>query len=209
MAGDDLAAAILVGGQSRRMGENKALIRLQPDGPTVIETVVRKLREVTNEVTLVGSDANPYGFLELPQIPDVTPKIGALGGIHTALSGTTSAHLLIVACDMPFLNVTLLRYMAAQPRDYDALVPVLDRPQPLHAIYARSCLPLIEESIRSGDYRATGWLGAANVHTIDRDTMQRFDPDLRSCFNMNTPADTARARQTIMDMSHRLHRPRT
>ncbi len=195
MADSDLSAAVLVGGQSRRMGENKALLRLEPGGPTVIETVVQKLRAVAGDIMLAGCDPEPYAFLGLPHIPDVEPGIGALGGVHSALTTMTTPHVLIVACDMPFLNADLLRYMAAQPRDYDALVPVFDRPQPLHAIYAKMSLPLIERSIQAGDLRGTGWLAQANVRAIDRETMRRYDPDLLSCFNMNTPADVAHARR--------------
>lgn len=195
MAGDDLTAAVLVGGRSRRMGENKALIRFDPGGPTVIESVVRKLRAITGDIVLVGSDPAPYSFLGLPIASDLTPGIGALGGIHAAITAATSPHILIVACDMPFLNAELLRYMAGRPRDYDALVPMLDRPQPLHTVYARSCLPYIEQSIAAGNHRATGWFAEANVHTIDRDTIRRHDPDLLSCFNMNTPQDLAFAKR--------------
>ncbi len=197
MAGDGLAAAILVGGRSRRMGENKALIRLDPHGPSVIETVVQRLGAVTGDIVLVGSTPEDIAFLGLHHISDQTPGIGALGGIQAALGATASPHILIVACDMPFLSVNLLQHMAALPRDYDALVPMLDRPQPLHAIYARNCLPHIDRSIHSGDYRATGWLSGANVRSIDRDTMRRHDPTLLSCFNMNTPADVAHARRII------------
>jgi molybdopterin-guanine dinucleotide biosynthesis protein A len=203
LAGDDLAAAILAGGQSRRMGENKALLRLERSGPTVIETVVDTLRAITSDIVLVGSNLSDYESLGLPQVPDLVPGIGALGGIHAALASATASHLLIVACDMPFLNVALLRYMAAQPRDYDALVPMPDRPQPLHAIYTHACLPPIEQSINSGNYRASGWLAGVNVRTIERETMQSHDPELLSCFNMNTPEDVTRARERIATMSLR------
>jgi molybdopterin-guanine dinucleotide biosynthesis protein A len=196
---DALTAAILTGGKSRRMGEHKALLTIGPDGTTVVETVARKLGEVASEVVLVGGDQASYAFLVLPWIADQIPNSGPLGGIHAALAATGSPHLLVVACDMPFLNVGLLRFMAAIPRDYDALVPVLDRPQPLHAIYARSCLPLIDQRLRSGQYKVTGWFGDADVRTIDRAMMERYDPTLRSCFNMNTPDDAALARQLWAD----------
>jgi molybdopterin-guanine dinucleotide biosynthesis protein A len=209
MTGDDLAAAILAGGQSRRMGENKALLRLDPSGPTVIETVVDTLRAITPNIVLVGSNLAAYESLGLPQVPDLVPGIGALGGIHAALASTTASHLLVVACDLPFLNVALLHYMATRPRDYDALVPMLDRPQPLHAIYTHACLPPIEQGINSGNYRATGWLAGVNVRSIERETMQSHDPELLSCFNMNTPEDVTRAKQRIATMSHRHHLPRT
>ena len=194
MSGDGLTAAILVGGQSRRMGEDKALLTIEPGGVTVVESVVRALGAVTSEIVLVGSNTSAYAFLDLPRIADAVPGAGPLGGIQAALTGTGSSHILVMACDMPFLSADLLRYMAGCPRDYDVLVPVLGQPQPLHAIYAQTCLPMIDQSLRAGQYKVTGWYEQANVRTIERATLQRYDPDLRSCFNMNTPEDVAFAR---------------
>ena len=196
-----LTAAILVGGQSRRMGVNKALLLIAPDGTTVVESVVRKVRQVADEIVLVGADnvVADYAFLDLPWIADIVPGIGPLGGIHAALIETGNPHLLVTACDMPFLNVSLLRYMAARLRDYDVLVPVLGQAQPLHAIYARTCLPLIEESLQSGRYKVSGWFDRANVRTIEQSVVERYDPDLRSSFNVNTPEDLAVARKLWAD----------
>jgi molybdopterin-guanine dinucleotide biosynthesis protein A len=200
MPGDDrLTAAILVGGQSRRMGTNKALATIHPDGTTVVESVVRALRQVADEIVLVGSDgvAGNYTFLDLPWVADIFPGTGPLGGIHSALTGTGNSHLLVVACDMPFLNVDLLRHMMSLPRDYDVLVPVIGQPQPLHAVYARSCVPLIAESLNQGRYKVSGWFKSANVRTIEESVVAQFDPSLRSSFNVNTPEDLALARTFI------------
>jgi molybdopterin-guanine dinucleotide biosynthesis protein A len=198
MPGDDLlTAAILVGGKSRRMGTNKALATIRPDGTTVVESVVRALRQVAEEIVLVGSHdvARNYAFLDLPWVADIVPDSGPLGGIHAALTGTGNSHLLVTACDMPFLNVDLLRYMMSLPRGYDVLVPVIGQPQPLHAIYARSCLPLIEESLHEGRYKVSGWFDRANVRTIGESVVAQFDPSLRFSFNVNTPEDLVLARE--------------
>lgn len=202
MGGSDLTAAILVGGQSRRMGTNKALLAITPDGATVVETVARALAMVAHEVVLAGAATVDYAFLGLPRLDDTVPGAGPLGGIQAVLDAASGSHVLVVGCDMPFLSVDLLRYMAAHPRDYDALVPVLGRPQPLHAIYAPSCLPLIDASLQAGRYQVTGWFAQANVREIDRETIRRHDPSLRSCFNMNTPTDVEQARQLWAGTSH-------
>ena len=88
-----------------------------------------------------------------------------------------------------------MRYMFSLPTDPDVVVPVLERPHPLHAIYSPVCLPHIERNLRGGNNKVTGWFEHVRVHEIDRATMERFDPDLLSCFNMNTPEDHAFARQ--------------
>jgi molybdopterin-guanine dinucleotide biosynthesis protein A len=190
----DLAAAILIGGRSRRMGTDKALLRLHDAGPTVIETVATVTASVADEVFLIGDRAQAYAFLGLPSIDDLVANAGALAGIHAALAASTRSHLLVVGCDMPFLNADLLRFMRDLPRDYDVLVPVLEQPHPLHAIYAASCLPLIEANLSDGHRRVMGWWDEAKVREIPQAEIARHDPTLRSCFNMNTPDDLAVAR---------------
>ena len=197
MGSDGLTAAILVGGQSRRMGTNRALLTIDPDGSTIVETIARKLGAVADEVVLVGSETAEYAFLDLPQVADMVPGAGALGGIFSALAATARLHVLVVACDLPFVNVNLLRYMASCPRDYDVLVPILDQLQPLHAIYARTCLPLVEQSLRSGRYKVTGWFDQANLRTLEHSIIQRYDPTLLSTFNMNTPENLAFAKRVL------------
>jgi molybdopterin-guanine dinucleotide biosynthesis protein A len=182
------------------MGTNKALLTIATDGTTIVESVVRKLSQVADDVVLVGKDHADYAFLGLTQIADLIPGAGPLGGIYSALMETGCPNVLVAACDMPFLNVRLLRSMASAPRDFDVLVPMLDQAQPLHAIYARSCLPHIDRSLRSGRYKVTGWFGHANVRRMERSVLERYDPLLRSCFNMNTREDVEWAR-TVWEQS--------
>lgn len=197
---EPLSAAILVGGRSRRMGQNKALIRLTPDAPRLVDSVIATVRAVADEVFLVGSalDDSRWSFPGIRTVPDLVARAGALGGIHAALRAASYDHVLIVACDMPFLQVDLLRFMAEQPGGYEALMPLVGQLQPLHAIYARSALPLIEARLSASDYRVTSWFGEGTVHTIPPETVARFDPDLRSCFNMNTPRDLEEAKSILL-----------
>jgi molybdopterin-guanine dinucleotide biosynthesis protein A len=179
------------------MGRNKALLTIPPDGLSIVETVVRKVGQVTGEIVLVGADMTDYAFLGLPWIADSIPNAGPLAGIHAALGETGSSHLLVVGCDMPCLSAALLEYMASLPREYDVLQPGIDQPQPLHAIYAQSCLPLIDRNLRSARYKVSGWFAQANVQTIDRETILRHDPAGRSWFNVNTPEDYEIAKQVL------------
>lgn len=192
-----LAAAILVGGRSRRMGRDKALLRLDENGPTIIETVAQVVASVADAVILVGARDDAYAFLGLPVVDDLIPDSGALGGIHAALTTTQHSHLLVVACDMPFLNGDLLQFMRDLDHDADVLVPVLDRPHPLHAIYAATCLPLIERNLRASNNRVMGWWDAARLRRLSQEEIAQHDPMLRSCFNMNMPDDLAMATRMI------------
>jgi molybdopterin-guanine dinucleotide biosynthesis protein A len=193
-----VGAAILAGGESSRMGENKALLRLAPGGPTLVETVVARLGEAGNESPLlVAYSPADYAFLRLPIFPDSVQGKGALGGILTALQRSTQERVLVVGCDMPALNPALLRYMSRQPAGYDAYVPAWKsqsgerQVEPLHAVYGRSCIPEIEGRIREGRLKLSDLLDALNVLYLPEADMRKYDPDLRSFSNINTPEEWA------------------
>ncbi len=168
----------------------------------MVSLAVESLQTVADEILLVGSDPEPYAFLGLPQVPDVFPGAGSLGGIYSGLRAARNSFALAVACDMPFLNPTLLRYMAELPRDYDVLVPVLDEPEPMHAIYSRACLPWMEEKLGAGRYKIISWFDRARVHCLESNVIRRYDPDLRSFFNMNTPAEWVQAQEMLRAEPH-------
>src|SRR5690349_521379 len=113
---DDLGVIILAGGQSRRMGRNKALLRLTPDRPTLIEEVAATVAPL-GPILLVTNTPDAYAFLDLPMVPDARPGAGALGGLYSGLLATACPFNLVVACDMPFLQPALLRALADQPRN--------------------------------------------------------------------------------------------
>ncbi|MDP9350964.1 MAG: molybdenum cofactor guanylyltransferase [Chloroflexota bacterium] len=202
MSVQPLTGLLLTGGRSSRMGQNKALLSLAPGGMPVVSLAVESLQTVADEILLVGSDPEPYAFLGLPQVPDVFPGAGSLGGIYSGLRAARNSFALAVACDMPFLNPTLLRYMAELPRDYDVLVPVLDEPEPMHAIYSRACLPWMEEKLEAGRYKIVSWFDRARVYCLESNVIRRYDPDLRSFFNMNTPAEWVQAQEMLRAEAH-------
>jgi molybdenum cofactor guanylyltransferase len=191
-----VSCAVLAGGHSRRMGRDKALIKL--DGVPLLQRAIETLRSISNDVYVVG-DRTPYHQFGAPVYQDTFPEGGALGGIATALLRARFDHVLVVACDMPYLNADLLRALAAEPRDFDALVPVLaDEPraeageprfETLHAIYSKNCLPAILELLDQRKLKIAEFLDTVNVRTIDANWIRRFDPELHSFINANHPDD--------------------
>jgi len=203
-----LSAAILAGGLSRRMGADKALLRLVPDGPTLIERVVSAVRAVADELLIVAND-DRLAHLGLPIVPDAYLGAGSLGGIYSAVAAAAHDHCLVVACDMPFLSASLLRAMAAEPRDYDVLAPYLvvgeNRQgggkgvyETLHAIYGRAALPAMREQLEAENYRIVGFFPQVRVQPLPETYLRRHDPDLRSIFNANTPERLAEARAMLV-----------
>src|SRR5687768_15192497 len=110
-----LSAAALAGGQSRRMGADKALLPLVPGGQPMLGVVLERLSEVADDVFVVANDEARYAPLGARIVPDLQRDVGALGGIHAAIASSLHEHCLVVACDMPFLSRPLLRRMAGEP----------------------------------------------------------------------------------------------
>lgn len=201
-----LSAAVLAGGMSRRMGTDKALLPLVPGGPPLLRLVLDRVAQVADETVVVASDRPAYGGFGVRVVPDRYAEAGTLGGIATALETAAHPHVLVVACDMPFLEPSLLRWMAVQPRDYDVLVPRLPGEsrqgtgfvfQTLHAIYGRGCVPAIVEQLAAGRRQVIGFFPNVRVRPIELEEVRRVDPPLRSFFNANTPEAATEARRLI------------
>lgn len=203
-----LSGVILAGGESRRMGEDKAF--LQVGGQLLVERVLEAVSAVADETIIVANTPEKYADFPARLASDVYPGTGALGGIYTGLLVAEHPRSLVVACDMPFLNVGLLRYMAGQPWQYDAVIPYLgeDEPSaetqttakardlhPLHAVYSKRCLGPIKKAIDRGDLRTIAFLPEVDVRFVSRQEIHRFDPEHRSFFNANTPEELSYARE--------------
>ena len=195
---DSVRIAILAGGQSSRMGTDKALVRL--DGKPIIQHVIERLQPLGLPLTLITNTPDAYAEFGPPMVGDVLPNNGSLGGIYTALVHSETPYTLIVGCDMPLLNADLLAYLIEQRESADIIVPIIaDRPENLHAVYHRACLPVIREQIDSGVLKVNRLLDRLTVHRVDEPTLRRFDPDLRSFINVNTPDDLARVAGMIKE----------
>ena len=111
--------AVLAGGQSRRMGRDKALLPL--GGQTLIERVLAAAHPLGYPRVIIG-DPTAYAHFGLPVHPDRRPSLGPLGGLYTALS-TTATPVLLLACDLPFLTPDFLRHLVNRRGPHQAVVP--------------------------------------------------------------------------------------
>lgn len=188
---------VLAGGLSTRYGSPKAFATVA--GERIVDRAATALREVTERVVVIANDPAIAGALGLPTRPDVQPGLGALGGIHSALTwagdeGRPGA--LVVACDMPFVSVPLLRRMLALAPAADVVTPESGGPrgiEPLCAYYATSCLPAIEAAIARGDVRAIAFHEAVRVTRIPLDEVRTYGEPATIFLNVNTPEDRERA----------------
>jgi len=191
-----VSGIILAGGKSRRLGQDKALIRL--GARTLIQIVVEKLQCLSDEVILSTNEFDRFAFLGVRMVRDVYSEGGVLGGLYSGLQSAKSPFALVVGCDMPFLNLNLLRFMILHAPGYDVVVPRLSMGiEPLHAIYARTCLEPIRETLEKGRLRIVDFWDRVRVCYIEQDEIEVLDPQKLSFFNINTPEDLDRAREVL------------
>jgi molybdenum cofactor guanylyltransferase len=186
--------AILAGGRARRLGgQDKSALRVGP--ATILERLSTALDGLTDRVFMVAGDPAAASRLGPNAVPDRLPDAGALGGIYTALCEASGSHVLVVACDLPFLTTPLLaRLISLADDEYDAVVPrTADGVQPLCAVYARRLAEPIRRRIESGHLKVQDLFGAIRIRDVGPDEIAVFDPDGRLFFNVNTPDDLEQA----------------
>jgi len=221
-----ISGIILAGGASRRMGQDKAF--LQVGDELLIDRVLKAVRAVADDIVIVTNSPEKYAGYPARLVRDAYPGTGALGGIYTGLLAAEHSCGIVVACDMPFLSVELLQYMAGQIEQYDVVMPyvgddqssantqdaalrqVQEGPQdtarardlhPLHAIYCKRCLEPMGRAIGRGDLRAIAFLPEVRVRFVGRQEIARFDPEHCSFFNANTPEELRYARELTKSRS--------
>lgn len=184
---EQIAAFILAGGASSRMGTDKSQLRLEQQ--TFTQRIAETLLQLTDSVFIVGRDSDESS---LRSVADVYPKWGALGGIHAALAACSREWAIVVACDLPFVTSELFSYLAEQRMDHDAIVPIQEdgRPQPLAALYrVDPCLRQATDLIEAGRRRPLDLLNAVKTRWVAFDEMRNFARAQSFFVNINTPED--------------------
>ncbi|MGQ0570594.1 MAG: molybdenum cofactor guanylyltransferase [Armatimonadota bacterium] len=188
----DLTGIVLAGGQSRRMGTNKAFVNV--DGVPMIERVLRALDAGCAEILIVAKDPAGYAHLGPRVIADESSEQTPLVGVCSGLRVATTPWAFVAACDLPYLSPEAVRLLARLALGYDAAVPRIRALwHPLHAVYARAALPLIDARRAAGERRMTVALDALRVRPITADELAEADPTLRTLRNVNSPAVLKRA----------------
>lgn len=196
-------AIVLAGGRSTRLGRDKASEPLL--GRPLLQHVLDRISGLVDELIIVRAPRQALPeidtALQLRVVDDAYPGRGPLGGIYTGLHAARAGRCLAVACDMPLLSRLLLGELLRRSAECDVVMPVIEFPEPLHAVYARSCVEAMRERLDSGQLKITGFLGAVHVCYMREAECRSFDPDLRSFVNTNTEEDLVRARALLAEES--------
>ena len=197
-----MTSIVLAGGKGGRLGRDKTLERV--GGRSMLRRVVDCLTLICDEIIVVIAQGQPEPSLsaEARVVVDLYPGKGSLGGIYTGLVASGSFHNLVVACDMPFLNPSLLRYLMKVSPGFDVIIPRdrVGRLEPLHALYSKNCIDPINQQIQQGDLKVDGFLGQVRVRYVEEAEIDEFDPQHLSFFNINTPADLEKAEALIKEV---------
>ena len=185
----EVSGFVLAGGESLRMGQDKALLELA--GVAMVVRTARLVESVAGTAVVIAG-AKPYELLGLRMIGDDWPGAGPLGGIATALRVANTAWSLVVACDLPYLTKNWLDYMVqrAISSAADAVLPMNDRgAEPLCAMYHKRCEVSIRGALDRGIRKVTDGLAELRIEPIEPAEWKSFDRDGLLFKNMNSPAD--------------------
>ena len=193
-----MSSIILAGGRSSRFGQDKCSLVL--GGENLLKRIVDSLGELGDEIILVLAPGQASPFMHSTSNVKITTDIyfgkGPMVGIYSGLKEISDDYAVVVACDMPFLNFGLLRYMIGLVSGFDLVIPRIgDNVEPVHAVYSRSCIKILAEMIQEDNLKVSNLIERVKVRYVVERELTSFDPELLSLFNINMPADLETAEQ--------------
>jgi molybdopterin-guanine dinucleotide biosynthesis protein A len=163
---EQATAIIMAGGDSTRIGKDKSMLPI--NGKPMIKHICDQLRPHFDQILVSSCDKSEYDFLGVEIIPDRLAGQGPLMGIASALKASANEVNFVIACDIPEVDMSFVRTMLRQVRDYDAVVPTTGPSQyePLFAVYKRDILAAVEDALSSGSNRIMDALTSCKVKYI-------------------------------------------
>jgi molybdenum cofactor guanylyltransferase len=195
----DVTGVILAGGKSRRMGEDKRFLTVGT--ATLLDRCRSIMSACFQEVLLItAQDSPPLEGHGCQVYQDLIPNCGSLGGLYTGLQYASSRRVFVVACDMPFLNHEMINFFVRRDPAADIVMGRLPSGlQPLHAIYAKRALPLLECRAHARQLKIQDMLSerSLKITVVDALEWAAIDAVSRSFQNVNTPAELDAARAEL------------
>jgi molybdenum cofactor guanylyltransferase len=173
----DVTCAILAGGESRRMGKDKAFI--QVEGICLFDYVYDTCKKLFSEIIIVTNQPQQFYDYQARIVIDELRGSGSLGGLYSGLMRARNYHTFCVACDMPFLKPELVSYLVERRLNYDIIMPITKEGlEPLHALYSKRCIEPIKKLLERGEFKIS--------KLLSKEELKKIDPALASFTNVNT-----------------------
>jgi molybdopterin-guanine dinucleotide biosynthesis protein A len=181
----NISGFILAGGKSSRMGTDKALLMIQNE--TLLQRMISLIHPFCRKVFVSGQNLD-YSVFQVEQIPDIISGCGPIAGLYSSLSCSSTEWNLFVSVDVPFVNEELLRLLIMNASDCDCVIPKHDSGvEPLVAIYNRSCLPVMEEMIKTGNLKLQNLISILDTKYLNCNDLIQKNP--RLFHNLNRMED--------------------
>jgi molybdopterin-guanine dinucleotide biosynthesis protein A len=195
---EGVSCVILAGGESRRMGTNKAHTELA--GEAMLKRVLARVRHIFPEV-IISTHDEPFSFPGIPVIKDAITGRGPAVGLCTTLARARNPWVFLIGCDQPLVRPELIRYLAGLRDGYDTVVPeVSGRVQTLCALYKKSCLAPLTERITKGERGLAAFLRKTEglrVRYVGEMELREADPGLKSFMDVDTREDLDEAEKIL------------
>lgn len=201
----DLVVILLAGGSSRRMGRDKALLDWQ--GKPLLRILIERFKVAGFSVLVAGGSgswAKRLSSLPAPVVTDLPAheNFGPLAGIEAGLLSTKAEKIGVVACDLPYAEPKLIAWLAEKLADADAVIPLADsEPQPLHAVYSRTCLPKLVAQLESNDKSVKAFLRQLKVLYVPEAEWQEVADSKCLTVHLNEPEDLKRCQESGKQLS--------
>ncbi|AHF05803.1 molybdenum cofactor guanylyltransferase [Desulfitobacterium metallireducens] len=180
-----VTGVLLAGGKSSRMGRDKAFLDYL--GKPLIEKGLEELRSVFSEVIISTNSPERFQCYGEKKVTDLYPGCGPLSGLQSGLQAAQFGYSFFVACDMPFIDPEVIRFLAGYCGKHDVIVPEVDGVlHPLHAFYHKNCLPLITEYLEKRSFKIIDFYPRCSVRIVREEEFRRFPQVARSLKNANT-----------------------
>jgi molybdopterin-guanine dinucleotide biosynthesis protein A len=197
-----ISVVVQAGGDSRRMGQDKALLPFL--GKTLLRRVIERVDFLGDELLVTTNHPERFPDFDFPLVQDEMPGMGALGGLYTALLAARFSTVIVVACDMPFVNAAILGDACERLRleEADVVLPhTKDGYEPLHAVYRReTSLSAVRKALEAGERRMISWFPAVKVIPLSEHVLVKYDPHQIAFWNLNTPEELQQAEKLALEL---------
>jgi len=194
-----VSCVILAGGESKRMGTDKAHVQLA--GRTLIERVLATVTPLFDDVMISARD-NAVEIDGTRFVQDRYAGRGPVIGLCAAMQEARHSYLFAIACDMPFVTSELIEFLASSPDGYDMVVPVRGgRPEPLCALYSTACLKALAGRVENGKRGLVSFIentSELKARYISEQELRKIDPALRSFVDIDSTDALAEAEKMML-----------